>query len=293
LASSPNKYYYALDGMGRLYAITDVNTSATPDEIKVDVYNVDGTLLGSTTIKDDIPTGLLGLANRALIKAGGNVHEITISGSAVNAAGKGAALYTVVNNCTDSNTSSVNGAGTNFIRCAHNSGLFILTYDSGSGLYSKASHSVAISSSNDVEWATDKVLVKSGSSIKLCSTPVGATSISCSDTTLPDLDTTLLKDGTTDKYLKSNGGNVFYLSGSTLYVGDIFNPTPISSITVSSATGGNASFNLNKFAFSFGPSSCRNQILYLSSRTASPERYTIAQPSDACVERILKVFSTP
>jgi hypothetical protein len=278
--NSADKYYYALDGRGRLYAITDDDT--------VSVFNIDGTLAGNATETDVTFTGLLGLADRALAKASGTpnkVYEITISGSTVNLANKGNALYTVVDKCTDgSNTISVVGAGTNFIRCAHDSGLYSLTFDSGSGLYSHASHSVAI---DDVKWATGKVLVKSSSVIKLCSTTT-TPSISCSNTDLPDLDPTDIS-----LYLKFNGLDVFYTTSSgVLKVGNVFDPPSALPITVSSPSGGNASFDLNKFAFSFGPSSCRNQIVYFSSRTASPKRYTItmAQPSNACVDRILKVF---
>jgi hypothetical protein len=286
LASSPNKYHYALDGKGRLYAITDDNT--------VTVYNIDGTLLGTAPVTD--VAGLLGLADRALAKGSAstpNAHEITITGSAVNAVNKGTTLYDTVDKCTDgSNTKSVDGAGTNFIRCAHNSGLYSLTFDSGLGLYSKASHSVTI---NDVKWATNKVLVKlSSSSIKLCSTTT-TPSISCSDTDLPDFDITLLKEGSTDKYLKVNGNNVFYYIGSTapytLKVGDIFGTISALPITVSNPSGGNASLDLNKFAFSFTPAgaTCATQIAYLSSRTASLKTYTLAQPG-TCVTRILKVY---
>jgi hypothetical protein len=270
LASGANKHYYALDGRGRLYAITDTNT--------VSVYNIDGTLAGTATVTS--VAGLLGLADRALAKDSTNVYEITSTGSAAN---KGTILYDVVNNCTNSTTIAIDGAGTNFIRCAHSSGLNSLTFDSGSGLYSQASHSVTTIS--EVKWATGKVLVKSGSVIKLCSTTTS--SISCSDTDLPSLDPT-----STD-YLKFNGSEVFYfLSSGTLKVGDIFGPPSALSITVSSPSGGNASFNLNKFAFSFRPadvpSSCNTQIAYLSSRTASPKYYAL--PSGTCVTRILKVF---
>jgi hypothetical protein len=275
-------YYYALDGRGRLYAITADDT--------VEVYNVDGTPAGTATVTG--VAGLLGLADRVLAKDGSKAYEITTTGSEASKVDKGTSLYEPVDKCTDNNTQAIDGAGTNFIRCAHNDGLYSLTYDSGSGLYSKASYSVTISSASDVKWATDKVLVKSGSSIKLCSTTT-TPSISCSDTDLLDLDPTNINDG---KYLKFNGNNVFYKNSSgTLKVGNVFDPTVPLPITVSLPSGGNASFDLTKFAFSFRPggAACNTQIAYFSSRTASPEYYTIAQPSGACVERILKVFSTP
>ncbi|MFZ8785268.1 hypothetical protein, partial [Thermocrinis sp.] len=64
-------------------------------------------------------------------------------------------------------------------------------------------------------------------------------------------------------------------------------------ITVSNASGGNASFDLTRFAFSFrpatAPSGCNTQILYFSSRTASPKTYTLDR-ANTCVKRILKVY---
>ena len=283
LASSANEYYYALDGNGRLYVIT--NDSSRP----LKVYNTDGTLAYGTNVSVN---GLLGLADRALAKdsSSSEVYEITVTGHK----NTGSTLFPVVDKCTDSGTKSIKGAGTNFVRCAHNNGLYILTFNSGDGTYSRAfDTSFTIS---DVKWATNKVLVKPSSGpIKLCNTNVGAISISCSDTDLPTLDlSTLDPTGTSsDKYLKVNGNDVFYTSGSVLKVGNIFDPPSVLPITLSSPSrpsGGNASFDLNRFAFSFGPDFCRNQIIYFSSRTASPKTYTIAQPSNACVARILKVY---
>jgi hypothetical protein len=110
---------------------------------------------------------------------------------------------------------------------------------------------------------------------------------------LPDLDATNINSG---KYLKFNGNNVFYRVGTSpphvVKVGNIFDPPSALPITASSPSGGNASFDLNRFAFSFrlGGAPCATQILYLPSRNASPKIYIIAQPSNACVERILKVY---
>jgi hypothetical protein len=274
-ATGLNPYYYALDGRGRLYAITAADT--------VRVYNTEGTLAGTASVTG--VAGFLGLADRALAKTGTNVYQITTTGSAATAVDKGTALYTVVNNCTHTDTRSVDGAGTNFVRCAHNSGLYSLTFDSGTGLYSQASHSVTISSDDDVKWATNKVLVKpSTGSIQLCSTTT-TPSISCSDTDLLDLNPTNINSG---KYLKFNGNNVFYLSGTSPKVGDIFGTQTTLPIAVSSPSGGNASFDLTKFAFSFKPAgaACNTRIAYFSSPTANPKLYAL--PSGACVERILK-----
>jgi len=280
---NPTEYYYALDGKGRLYAITATG--------KVSVYNIDGTQIGSDLSITNV-AGLLGLADRVLAKdtQGGKAYEITITGSTASAVDKGSTLFEVVDKCTDTNTKSVDGAGTNFIRCVYSNSsttLHSLTYDSGSGLYRSASSSMLSGAFGGVLFAPNKVLVKAGTTIHLCNTTTTPT-ISCSSTDLPSLDLTDIK-----AYLKSNGNNVFYVNSSDiLKVGDIFGTTSPLPITVSDPTGGNASFDLNRFAFSFTPAvaQCATQIVYLSSRTASPKTYTIAQPSNACVARILKVY---
>ena len=285
LHTTPDKYYYALDGKGRLYAITAADT--------VSVYNTDGTSAGTASVSGVTFTGLLGLADRALAKTGTNVYQITTTGSTASAVNKGTVLHEPVNKCTDAtNTRATDGEGTNFIRCAANTGLYSLTFDSGTGLYSKASHSVSISSDNDVKWATNKVLVKpSTGSIQLCSTTT-TPSISCSDTDLLDLNPTNINSG---KYLKFNGNNVFYLSGTSPKVGDIFGtqttlPIAVAPPPAPQPSGGNASFDLTKFAFSFKPAgaACNTRIAYFSSPTATPKLYAL--PSGACVERILKVY---
>jgi hypothetical protein len=282
-----NKYYYALDGRGRLYAITAGNT--------VSVYNIDGTSAGTASVSSVTLAGLLGLADRALVRDGSNVHEITTTGSTASAISRGSVLNTVVSNCTDSNTRAIDGAGTNFIRCAHSSGLYSLKFDSGIGVYFQASYAVSISSSDDVKFATGKVLVKPSSTdpIKLCSTTT-TPSISCVDTDLPDLDATNINSG---KYLKFNGNNVFYRVGTSpphaLKVGNIFDPPSALPITASSPSGGNASFDLTKFAFSFrpptAPPACNTQIAYLSSPTGPVKLYTLDR-ANTCITRILKVF---
>jgi len=281
LHTTPDKYYYALDGKGRLYAITAVDT--------VSVYNTDGTSAGTASVSGVTFTGLLGLADRALAKTGTNVYQITTTGSAATAVDKGTALYTVVNNCTHTDTRSVDGAGTNFVRCVYvgggNTYLYSLTYDSNIGLYGSANHNFGVVTFNNVLWAPNKALVSvgSGPTIYLCNTTT-TPSISCSATDLLDLNPTDI-----GKYLKFNGNNVFYLSGTSPKVGDIFGTQTTLPIAVSSPSGGNASLNLNKFAFSFGPSSCRNQIAYLSSPTGPVELYTLDR-ANTCVARILKVF---
>ena len=277
--NTAGKNYYALDGKGRLYAnISDANTVAG--------YNVDGTSLNSVTVTN--VAGLLGLADRALAKDGSNAYEITTTSSGVNSVNKGGGdLFTALNRCTDAtNTKAIDGAGTNFIRCVYESGgtrvLYSLTYDSGSGLYGNASYNLP-AAFNDVRWATNKALVQAGSAIYLCNTTTTPT-ITCNNTDLPALDPTDI-----NSYLKFNGNNVFYLSSSTPKVGDIFGTISSLPIAVNNATGGNASFDLTKFAFSFKPggATCNTQILYFSSTTSST---AYALPSGTCVERILKVY---
>jgi len=287
LHTTPDEYYYALDGKGRLYAITAADT--------VSVFNIDGTSAGTATVIG--VAGFLGLADRALAKTGTNVYQITTTGSAATAVDKGTALYTVVNNCTHTYTRSVDGAGTNFVRCVYvgggNTYLYSLTYDSNIGLYGSANHNFGGVTFNNVLWAPNKALVSvdSPATISLCNTTTTPT-ISCSATDLPDIDSTNINSG---KYLKFNGNNVFYLSGTSPKVGDIFGtqttlPIAVAPPPAPQPSGGNASFDLTKFAFSFKPAgaACNTRIAYFSSPTATPKLYAL--PSGACVERILKVY---
>jgi len=293
-STGTNEYYYALDGRGVLYAITGANT--------VSVYrNTDGQSAGTATVTGATFTGLLGFADRVLAKAGTDVYEITTNGSVANAVNRGGgALYTALDSCTDANdTKAIDGMGTNFVRCVFDDGatraLYSLTYNSGSNTYGNASGSLT-GAFGDALFAPNKVLVKAGTTIHLCNTTTTPT-ISCSSTDLPDLDPTNIN---TNKYLKFNGNNVFYAkdnAGNTVNppkVGDIFGPPSGLPITVTNPSGGNASFDLTRFAFSFepatAPSGCNTQIVYLSSPTASQKFYTITQPSNACVKRILKVY---
>jgi hypothetical protein len=289
-----DRYVYALDGMGRLYAIDAANT--------VSVYNIDGKYVGNATVAGI--SGLLALADRVLAKNGTNANEITTTGSTVNAVDKGGgALYTALNRCTDeTNTRAIDGVRTNFIRCLYDDdsatnieSLHSLRYDSGTYVSASYPLSGASSSLAKALFGAGKVLVRPGNSsspILLCNT-TNTPTISCSSTDFPDFDLTNIN---TNKYLKFFGNDVFYTIGSgtlkTLKVGNVFDPPSALPITVDNPSGGNASFDLTKFAFSFTPAGdpCATQIAYLSSRTASPKTYTIAQPSNACVARILKVY---
>jgi hypothetical protein len=288
LAGTPNKYYYALDGNGYLYAITTATDT-------VSAYRpTDGASAGSATVTSANFTGLLALADRVLAKdaSASKAHEITTTGSVVNAVDKGGGtLYTALDGCTDANnTKAIDGVRTNFIRCLYDNStevLYSLAYNSGN--YQGASYNLPGGSEvAQALFGAGKVLVRPGgsSTILLCNTTTTPT-ISCSATDLPDI-TTSIKN-----YLKVNGLDVFYTnSGGALKVGNVFDPPSALPIIVSSPSGGNASLDLNKFAFSFRPAGapCATQIVYFSSRTASPKTYTIAQPSNGCVTRILKVF---
>jgi hypothetical protein len=288
LHTNPTIYFYDLDGRGVLYAITAVDT--------VTAYKpTDGSSIGTGTVTG--VDALLPFADRVLARGSANVFDVHASDTAVTVTSKGdtsSALYTAVSRCTagSSNTRAIDGVRTNFIRCVYESGTTRVLYSlttNDSGTYGNAYYNLP-AAFNDVRWAPNKALVSvdSPATIHLCNTTTTPT-ISCSETDLPDIDPTNIDSG---KYLKFNGNNVFYLSGSTLKVGDIFGTLTTLPIAVASATGGNASFDLTKFAFSFRPAgaACNTQIAYLSSRTASPKTYTIAQPSNACVERILKVY---
>jgi len=287
--NTAGRYRYALDGRGVLYAnTTDANT--------VRVFGTDGLSIGTGTVTG--VSALLPFADRVLALGSSDVFEVSTTGSIVNAinvATASSALGTALNRCTDAtNTRATDGVRTNFIRCLFDNGtdenLYSLTYNSGS--YGSASYTLQSAAHTAVTQAlfgAGKVLVPGPSgTIYLCNTTTTPT-ISCSATDLPNLDTGI------KHYLKANfsTNDVFYTtSGDSLKVGNVFDPPELLPITVSSPTGGNASLNLTRFAFSFTPAGapCATQIAYLSSRTASPRTYTIAQPSNACVARVLKVF---
>jgi hypothetical protein len=290
---------YDITGNGYLYY--NVNDATHNDHVRA--VAPDGTHLAALDPSGGAGgqvDGLIAFNDRVLARdnVASAVYSVYIaaSGSLASTNNPAGADLTVLQRCTDSNTRTKSGVGTNFIRCVYESGgsttLHSLTYDSNFG-YASASSSSISGSYSGAKWATNKVLVSVGSSIKLCSTTT-TPSISCSATDLPDLNTTLLKQSGTDRYLKSNGNNVFYAPGGTSpKVGDIFGTQTTLPIPVSSPSGGNASLDLNKFAFSFKPAgaACNTRIAYLSSPTANPKLYAL--PSDACVERILKVFRTP
>jgi hypothetical protein len=295
------RYYYALDGRGFLYAnTTNANT--------VSVYNNSGGLVGTGAVNN--VQGLLGFADRALAKdnaATPVVFEVYIDNTGtVQAANRGTGNSDALHRCTQiPTTRAVDGMGTNFIRCVFDDSatngerLLSLVYDTNDKVFKSTSSILSNTATTaitdrDVRFGANNVLVRTraagGDFINLCTTTTSP-SISCSATTLPGLDTTRI-----DNYLKSNGNNVFYLTGTTLSVGDIFGTLTTLPIAVTpppggnAATGGNASFDLTKFAFSFQPTGdpCNTQIAYLSSPTAPVKFYAL--PSGTCSNGILKVY---
>ena len=286
LRTSNPKYSYALDGEGRLYAI---NGSANDEVI---VYYNNGTRINNATVYGANSSGyLLGFANRVLARNGTVVYEIYYNGTHVTNSTINTITQAPITGCTDAtNTKRIDGEGTNFIRCAFddntNRVLYSLRYSGGSYLVASKSFSSAI---NDAEFVAGKALVDSGG-VQLCTT-TDTPSISCNDTGAPNFDTTLLRDGDNNKYLKSDGKNkVLYTSGGAVKAGDIFGPPADVLIPATGISGGSASFDLTKFAYIAGSGSCPTSIAYLFSPTALPKAYTIEQPSGACVKGILKVF---
>jgi hypothetical protein len=287
LRSSNQKYSYALDGEGRLYVI---NGSADNEVI---VYNNSGARISNATVYGANSSGhLLGFANRVLARNGTAVYDIYPTGTGVANDTVSYLSQTPIIACTHSSTKA-DGVGTNFIRCAYNTGsngfLYSLRYSGGTYLVASKDFSSTI---NNVDFVAGKALVDS-SDVRLCTT-TDAPSISCVDTNAPAFDRTLLRGGNDDKYLKSDGMNkVLYISGGAVKAGDIFGPPDSVLIPATGVSGGSASFDITKFAYIPGSGSCLTSIAYLSSPTGFPKFYTITQPSGACLKGILKVFSTP
>jgi hypothetical protein len=318
MRAGSGRFHYALDGEGRLYA------RVTADN-RVDVYrNTDGELIGTSAALPADVVSMLGLADRVLVRdnaaGGGNLHELIPTPAVPVTDVTEATLRQHFDNCTDGQTKAVDGIGTNFIRCLYDQGtaggngqrLSSIAFVGGQYRRPNALEQIAPApavgdparaevAANDILFGANALIVRHAinNRIQLCTTTSTASpSISCSDTGVfnaagrplgfADLNALFAS------YLKSNESEVFYRSGTTLFVGNVFNPTPLSiPLTIPPVpSGGNASFDLNKFAFSFRPGGapCATQILYLPSRNASPKIYTIAQPSNACVARILKVY---
>ncbi len=310
MATGSGRFNYTLDGEGRLYA-----TVTAAD--KVDVYAYDrntGTITQiTTTALSANVAGMLGFAERVLVRdnaATVNLYDITPTGGVQQITPADSNLQEHFDNCTHgTHTKAVDGIGTNFIRCMFDNGsqqrLSSIAFVNSQ--YRRPNTFVTIASGTtgatqfDILFGANALIVRHAvdNRIRLCTTTsTTSPSISCSDTGVLNAARPLgfaPLDSLANfyrSYLKSRESEVSYRSGTALFVGNVFNPTPISSISISDATGGNASFDLTRFAFSFQPAGalCNTQILYLSSPTASQKFYTIAQPSNACVTRILKVY---
>jgi hypothetical protein len=302
-----NQHFFDIDGNGYLYAITAAN--------QVTAHDANGSQLGTPV---NLPgatsnaAGLLAFADRVLVVDTGSnqVHSIDETRTLTQNVGID---FNAVSRCAGANTIVTNGVGTNFIRCVFDDGggpgnagliLYSLTFDgaiygSASSVINNTAHTRI--NPNDVRFGVGRVLVfDAANNIRLCTTTnTNPPNISCSNTDLPEVNpATLISPVNNRGYLKSNGNNVFYAVNRTLAavnppkVGDIFGSPSALSMPVNNPSGGNASFDLTKFAFSFQPPTaplgCNTHIAYLSSPTATPKLYAL--PSGSCVQRILKVF---
>jgi hypothetical protein len=317
------RFDYTLDGEGRLYVAVDTDGDNALDQ--VDIYHPNNTTgrpnANTNAFGGNNVVAMLGFANRVLAiddAVAPNLYDIQPNAT-VTPLPADATLQNHFDNCTDAKTKAVDGIGTNFIRCLYDDGTVggngqnLSSIAFVGGQYRRPTALVQIApapgaaparaevAANDILFGANALIVRHAinNNILLCTTTsTTSPSISCSDPgvfnaagqPLGFADLNLLFAS----YLKSNGSEVFYRSGTTLFVGDVFNPTPLSiPLTIPPVpTGGNASFDLNKFAFGSIPpgGNCRNRIVYLSSRTASAKIYTITQPSNVCLSAIFKVY---
>jgi len=276
----------------------------------------------------DAVNGILAFNDRVLVRATPNagtqtVYDVSITGAAainVQANPPGADL-TALQRCTDGNTRAVNGRGTSLVRCVEdNLGAggerLVALLHNGSGVYTSSDIQINNTSvggaftitGNNIRFGANNVLVptRAGGTvphvINLCSISTSPTlTVSCSLTDLPNPvsapNIIPLNDRTRiypfTNLLKFNGNNVFYLSGVIAPFipksGDIFSTPQSVPILINSASGGNASFDLTRFAHNPG-SGCITSISYLNISNAFAGSYTVSQPSGACVNRILKVY---
>ena len=317
-----NQNLYEIDGLGNLYYnnATDNIGAVTPNGTLLGPLNLDGTPSGQVD-------GILAFNDRVLARDqdAGVVYDVSINSTPaiVVAPNPTGGDLTALQRCTDANTRNVNGRGTSLVRCVFDNGAaggerLVVFVHNTSGVFAFSDIQINATSAaggnitrDHIRFGANAVLVptRTGATsphvINLCSvTTSPALTVFCSPTDLPNpvnapniiplADTTRIYPFT--NLLKFNGNNVLYLSGATApfipKFGDIFSTPQAVPIPINSASGGNASLDLNKFAFSFRPAGapCATQIVYFSSRTASQKTYTIAQPSNGCVARILKVF---
>jgi hypothetical protein len=309
------RFFYALAGNGFLFVVPQANND------QVGVYDANGNQVGGANVPI-VPgvgvDGLLPFTDRVLAKLNDNtVHQVDSAGLVDNPAIPTGVAFDVLDRCTDGNTRDIDGRGTPFIRCVWDNGnageerLSVIAHN-GANSYAGSATQINPTSPgvapititrDNVRFGANAVLTSTHSAdIYICTiTPNLPTSItlSCSATDLPNpVGVNIPLGDTTRIYpftglLKFNGDNVLYLNGTSVRLRNLFSTTASSlPIAVAGASGGNATFDLTKFAYSFTPAAivpCATQIAYLSSPTASAKLYTLST-ANTCVTRILKTF---
>ncbi len=319
---------YEIDGLGNLYynEATDNIRAVTPNGALLAALDLDGAATGRI---DGILAFENRVLIRDNSGAAPILYNVSVEGTPPAfvsnrlTAAEVAAHATPLQRCTDGSTRSVNGRGTSLVRCVFDDSTaggerLIAFLHRGSGVYTSGDIQINNTSAaaagpigpitrDHIRFGANSVLVPTRTGvasphvINLCPVTTSPTlTVFCSPTDLPNpvsgaiiplADTTRIYPFT--NLLKFNGNNVLYLSGASApfipKFGDIFSTPQTATIPINSASGGNASFDLTKFAYNFG-SGCITSIGYLPSLNASPKIYTVAQPSNACVNRILKVY---
>jgi hypothetical protein len=299
-------YSYALAGNGYLF------THEGAADTNVTVRDINGNVVGGGPLNVGANVvALLAFQDRVLVETDApDVRQVDSARTPTTPA-PGADLISF-RRCTNANTRANDGMGTNFNRCVFDDGggignvgliLYSLVYDTVNARY-RVTESIlnanahTIVNQNQIRFGADRVLIPTNGNtlvgtVNLCFT-TRTPSIACSDTGLSGIAGLTLNDLSIiypDFPIKFRGENIFYVANGVPRVGNIFDPRTMP-VTVNNATGGNVSFDLTKFAFSFQPPTapplCNTHIAYLSSPTATPKLYAL--PSGTCVQRILKVF---
>jgi hypothetical protein len=315
ILQSNTPYSYALAGNGFLF------THEGMDAQRVTVRDINGNVVGGAAV--DVGANvvaLLAFQDRVLVETNAPDVRQVDSTAVLTSPAPGADLISF-RRCTTPlpavapfvGTQANDGMGTNFNRCVFDDGggappnvgliLYSFVYDTVNARYRVENYILnadphTIVNQNQIRFSADRVLIPTNGNtlvgtVNLCST-TRTPSISCSDVGLSGIDGLTLNDLSIiypDFPIKFRGENIFYVANGVPRVGNIFDPKPMP-ITVIGASGGNATFDLTKFAFSFTPSAivpCATQIAYLSSPTGPVKLYTLDR-ANTCVTRILKVF---
>jgi hypothetical protein len=319
---------YEIDGLGNLYYNTNTDNirAVTPNGTHLADFDLNGgaggRVDGILAFEDRVL--IRDNSGAAPVLYSVSINNVPAFVRTVLAAVDVAVLATPLERCTDANTRNVNGRGTPFVRCVFDNGAaggerLIVFVHRGSGVYTANDTQINPTSAaaggplgpitrDHIRFGANNVIVptRTGATsphvINLCSvTTSPALTVSCSPTDLPNpvsapniiplADTTRVYPFT--NLLKLNRNDVFYLSGAAApfvpKFGDILSTPQSIPILVNSASGGNASFDLTRFAHNPG-SGCITSIRYLNTSNAFTGSYTVAQPSGACVNRILKVY---